>query len=100
MQIARVCGTVVSTTKEPSLTGTKFLLLQAIGIEGQELPEYEVAADRVGAGLGEWVLVSRGSGARQIRDGQALPIDAAAIAIIDTVTVGNRLAYSKRQSDR
>ncbi len=104
MQIARVCGTVVSTTKEPNLTGTKFLLLQAIDLEGQEwpqyLPQYEVAADRVGAGFGEWVLVSRGSGARQIRDGQTLPIDAAAIAIIDTVTVGNRVAYSKRQSDR
>ncbi|MGQ9866365.1 MAG: EutN/CcmL family microcompartment protein [Pseudanabaenaceae cyanobacterium] len=100
MQIARVCGTVVSTTKEPNLTGTKFLLLQAIDLEGQALPTYEVAADRVGAGFGEWVLVSRGSGARQIRDGQTLPIDAAAIAIIDTVTVGNRIAYSKRQSDR
>ncbi|MFN7716113.1 MAG: EutN/CcmL family microcompartment protein [Pseudanabaenaceae cyanobacterium] len=98
MQIARVCGTVVSTYKEPSLSGTKFLLLQFIDQYGQLLPEYEVAADGVGAGVEEWVLVSRGSGARQTRDCERRPIDAAVVAIIDTVTVGKETIYSKRIS--
>ncbi|MFN5855761.1 MAG: EutN/CcmL family microcompartment protein [Pseudanabaenaceae cyanobacterium] len=98
MQIAKVCGTVVSTYKEPSLSGTKFLLLQFIDQYGQLLPEYEVAADGVGAGVEEWVLVSRGSGARQTRDCERRPIDAAVVAIIDTVTVGKETIYSKRIS--
>jgi carbon dioxide concentrating mechanism protein CcmL len=98
MQIAKVCGTVVSTYKEPSLSGTKFLLLQFIDQYGQLLPEYEVAADGVGAGVEEWVLVSRGSGARQTRDCERRPIDAAVVAIIDTVTVGKETIYSKRLS--
>ncbi len=59
MQLARVRGTVVSTQKEPSLRGVKLLLLQLLDEEGQPLPGYEVAADSVGAGLDEWVLVSR-----------------------------------------
>ena len=50
MQIAQVRGTVVSTHKEPSLRGVKFLLLQFLNEEGQLLPKYEVAADNVGAG--------------------------------------------------
>ncbi|MEI6428076.1 MAG: EutN/CcmL family microcompartment protein [Pseudanabaena sp. ELA607] len=98
MQIAKVCGTVVSTYKEPSLSGTKFLLLQFIDQYGELLPEYEVAADGVGAGVEEWVLVSRGSGARQTRDSERRPIDAAVVAIIDTVTVGKQTIYSKRIS--
>ena len=98
MQIAKVCGTVVSTYKEPALSGTKFLLLQFIDQYGQLLPEYEVAADGVGAGVEEWVLVSRGSGARQTRDCERRPIDAAVVAIIDTVTVGKETIYSKRIS--
>ncbi len=98
MQIAKVCGTVVSTYKEPTLSGTKFLLLQLIDQYGQLLPEYEVAADGVGAGVEEWVLVSRGSGARQTRDCERRPIDAAVVAIIDTVTVGKDTIYSKRIS--
>jgi carbon dioxide concentrating mechanism protein CcmL len=66
MQIAKVCGTVVSTQKEPTLRGVKFLLVQFLDEDGQPLPKYEVAADSVGAGVDEWVLVSRGSAARQV----------------------------------
>lgn len=100
MQIAKVCGTVVSTQKEPSLTGVKFLLVQFIDKEGQLLPEYEVAADSVGAGNDEWVLVSRGSAARQTPRGESRPLDALVIGIIDTVSVDNLRLYSKRDQDR
>lgn len=96
MQIARVRGTVTSTQKEPSLRGTKFLVLQLIDEDGQPLPGYEVAADNVGAGIGEWVLVSCGSAARQVPGSEQRPVDAAVIAIIDTIGIENRLLYSKR----
>lgn len=95
MQIAKVCGTVVSTYKEPSLAGTKFLVLQLVDREGNLLSDYEVAADTVGAGVDEWVLFSRGSAARQVRDSEHRPLDASVVAIIDTVTLGNRLMYRK-----
>jgi carbon dioxide concentrating mechanism protein CcmL len=100
MQIARVCGTVVSTQKESSLRGVKFLLVQFLDDQGQPLPEYEVAADSVGAGVNEWVLVSRGSAARQAPGSESRPLDALVIGIIDTVSVENRLLYSKRDQDR
>lgn len=95
MQIAKVRGTVVSTQKEPSLMGVKFLLVQVLDEEGQPLPLYEVAADNVGAGVDEWVLVSRGSAARQVPGSEKRPVDAAVIAIIDTVSVDNRPLYNK-----
>jgi len=100
MQIARVLGTIVSTQKEPSLTGVKFLLLQILDQEGQPLLKYEVAADSIGAGTDEWVLVSRGSAARQIPRGEQRPVDAAVIAIIDSINVSDRLIYSKRDQYR
>lgn len=96
MKIARVCGTVTSTQKEDSLAGVKFLILQYLGEDGQFLPDYEVAADTVGAGQGEWVLVSRGSAARYVVNSAQRPIDAAVVAIIDTVSWDNCLLYSKR----
>ncbi|HEY9750105.1 MAG TPA: EutN/CcmL family microcompartment protein [Allocoleopsis sp.] len=100
MLIAKVRGTVVSTQKDPSLQGTKFLLLQLIDENGNLLPEYEVAADCVGAGLDEWVLISRGSAARQPSGQEKRPIDALVVAIIDTVTVDNSRLYSKREAYR
>jgi carbon dioxide concentrating mechanism protein CcmL len=98
MRLAKVVGTVVSTHKEPSLTGTKFLLVQMLDAAGQELPGYEVAADCVGAGLTEVVLVSRGSAARQVSSKDHYPVDALIVAIVDTVAMGNDLTYSKRDA--
>lgn len=95
MQMAKVCGTVVGTQKLPSMTGVKLLLLQFIDAKGELLPDYEVAADPVGAGLGEWVLVNRGSAARQTEYHQNRPLDAMVVAIIDTVTVNNRRLYGE-----
>jgi len=100
MQLAKVRGTVVGTHKLQSLTGVKLLLVQYIDEQGNLLPNYEVAADLVGAGVDEWVLVSRGSAARQERSYEERPLDALIVAIIDTVTIDNRLLYSKKEQYR
>jgi carbon dioxide concentrating mechanism protein CcmL len=97
MQIAKVRGTVVSTQKDQSLTGVKFLLVQFIDEEGELLPRYEVAADSVGAGIDEWVLVSRGSAARKLSGSEHRPLDALVVGIIDTVNLDGRSLYSKRE---
>ncbi|MBD2514134.1 EutN/CcmL family microcompartment protein [Nostoc sp. FACHB-973] len=100
MQVAKVRGTVVSTQKDPSLRGVKLLLLQLVDEDGNILPQYEVAADIVGAGVDEWVLVTRGSAARQISGNEQRPLDAAVVAIIDTIHVEDRLIYSKKDQYR
>lgn len=97
MRLAKVRGTVVSTVKDESLMGVKLLLVQLISDAGDLQDEYEVAADVVGAGIGEWVLVSRGSAARQQQRYQDKPVDAAIIAIIDTVSLDSGLLYDKRE---
>jgi carbon dioxide concentrating mechanism protein CcmL len=101
MQIARVRGTVTSTQKDPSLRGVKLLMLQLIDENGNLLPVYEVAADNsVGAGVDEWVLVSRGSAARHLSGNEQRPLDAAVVAIIDTIYVEDRVIYSKKDQYR
>ncbi|MEB3189742.1 MAG: EutN/CcmL family microcompartment protein [Snowella sp.] len=100
MQIAKVLGTVVSTYKTRSLTGVKLLIVQFIDAQGQLLPNYEVAADIVGAGINEWVLVTKGSAARIDSGNEDRPLDAMVVGIIDTVTVDNRSLYNKKDEFR
>ncbi len=100
MQIAKVLGTVVSTHKTRSLTGIKLLVVQYIDAQGQTLPQCEVAGDIVGAGINEWVLVTRGSAARKDNENENRPLDAMVVGIIDTVTVDNRSLYSKKDEYR
>jgi microcompartment protein CcmK/EutM len=95
MLLGRVVGTLVSTNKEPSLEGLKFLVLRQLDIEGQETGGYRVAADAVGAGLGEVVLYASGSSARQTRMTDKRPCDAVIMAIVDSLAVDGELKYDK-----
>ena len=95
MLLGRVVGTLVSTNKEPSLEGLKFLVLRQLDIDGQETGGYRVAADAVGAGLGEVVLYASGSSARQTRMTDRRPCDAVIMAIVDTLAVDGELKYDK-----
>lgn len=90
----------MSTVKDESLRGVKLLLVQLISESGDPQDDYEVAADVVGAGIGEWVLVARGSSARQQLRYSEKPVDAAIIAIIDTVSLDSGLLYDKREDFR
>ncbi len=54
-----------------------------------------VAADAVGAGLGETVLYATGSAARQTPLTDARPVDAVVMAIIDSWDVDGRVVYEK-----
>ncbi|MBL1209927.1 EutN/CcmL family microcompartment protein [Geminocystis sp. GBBB08] len=100
MQIAKVCGTVVSTHKSKTLTGVKLLLVQFLDADGKVLPNYEVAGDTVGAGINEWVLITRGSAARKETGHGERPVDAMVVGIIDTVTSGSDMLYSKKEAER
>lgn len=90
MYLGKVVGTVVSTSKDPSLIGSKFLLVQKLTEKLIPVGTAEVAVDSVGAGTGEIVLVAKGSSARYFSTGKKdSPIDAAIVGIVDTVETGD-----------
>jgi microcompartment protein CcmK/EutM len=95
MQLAKVVGTVVSTRKEPSLDGLKFLLVRGVDEEGKESGNFLVAADAVGAGPDEIVLIASGSSARQTQATDKRPVDAVVMGIVDSVEVGSKTKYKK-----
>ena len=95
MFLGKVVGTLVSTRKEASLDGLKFLVVRRLTVENEEEKGYVVAADAVGAGLGEVVMVATGSSARQTRMTDKRPCDAVIMAIVDTWEVNGEEQYSK-----
>ena len=87
MQIARVIGNVVITRKEASLVGLKLLVLQPLTPERQPAGRTLVAADAVGAGVGEEVFFVRGKEAAFPFYPVEPPIDAGIVGIVDHWTV-------------
>ena len=95
MLLGRVAGTVVSSRKEPLIEGWKLLLVRQLDTDNHEGGGYVVAADAVGAGVGEVVLYATGSSARQTEMTKDRPCDAVIMAIVDTWEVGGREIYRK-----
>ena len=74
MKIGKVTGSVWATRKAPCLQGQTFLV---VDVNDQTV----VAADQVGAGVGDHVLLATGTVASRFC--MDAPVDAVVVAIVD-----------------
>ncbi len=95
MKLGRIVGTVVSTKKDPKIEGLRLYLVQDITLDLAERDSFVVAADAMGAGVGEVVLYASGSSARQTDQTDGRPIDAVVMAIVDEMSMKGDLLYRK-----
>lgn len=82
MMICRVIGHVWATKKKENLEGLKLMVVRE---ENAARRQVHVAADVVGAGIGERVLVVSGSTARSVFGSGNVPVDMAIVGIIDSL---------------
>ena len=87
MVIGRVVGRLWSTRKDEKLNGQKFLIVRLLKNQKEEQEGLFVAADSVGAGNGDTVLIVKGGAARTSLGNKDVPVDATIIGIIDSIEV-------------
>ena len=87
MLFGTVVGQVWATRKDEALVGMTFLIVRETALDGTPTATFVVAADSVGAGVGETVLVAQGSSGRQTAVTRDKPVDAVVMAIVDRVDV-------------
>lgn len=95
MQFGKVVGRMVSTQKDVKLRGLTLLILASIDVEGNVLGFPIIAADTVGAGVGDIVLYSVGGSARQTLMTRDTPTDASIVGIVDQWDVDGEIVCSK-----
>jgi microcompartment protein CcmK/EutM len=88
MQIGRVVGNVVVTVKNQTLEGVTLLLVQPLSSSREPVGRIIVAADSVGAGVGEDVFFVRGKEASFPFYPVEVPADAGIVGIVDHWHVG------------
>jgi microcompartment protein CcmK/EutM len=88
MQLGRVVGNVVLSMQNDTLTGVKLLLVQPISTSREPVGRVIVAADSVGAGVGEDVFFVRGKEASFPFHPTEVPADAGIVGIVDHWTIG------------
>jgi ethanolamine utilization protein EutN len=88
VQLGKVIGNVVSTRKDANLNGVALLLVQPLTPDRQPSGRPLVAADSVGAGIGEEVFFVRGKEASFPFYPPEVPVDAGIVGIIDHWSLG------------
>ena len=79
-----------------SMVGHKLLVVEPYRLEERSRDRLVstgrtfIAVDTLGAGEGQFVLVTQGSSARLTPETKSLPIDAVVIGLIDTVNIEGR----------
>ena len=97
MLLAEVIGNVWSTKKLDRISALRLLFIQPLGKDLKPEGNVLVAADEVGAGFGEMVIVTRGAPAMQPFDKEKpIPIDAVVVGIVDNLEMAHRSAGKKK----
>ena len=84
MKVGRVIGNIWATRKDERLGGLKLLIVQPLNmLNDTNVEEPIVAADIIGAGVGEKVIYVGGSSARGAAGNREIPVDATVVGIVD-----------------
>ena len=88
MQVAKVIGNIWATRKDDKLSGLKLLLVKPVDVLDETADKTpHVAADTIGAGVGETVIVVGGSSARNAAGDVSIPVDATVVGIVDDLEI-------------
>ncbi|HRS53372.1 MAG TPA: EutN/CcmL family microcompartment protein [Bacteroidales bacterium] len=95
MNLAKVVGTVVSTTVSIEIDGARYLLVEKTNHYGSPKGDFLVALDLVGANYGELVMISESSSARDTLTTINKAVDAIIVGIIDLIDENDNIIYKK-----
>ena len=101
MFVAKVTGSLVSTHKVDSMVGSKLLVVEPYRLDAKTRSSLEttgrtfIAVDSLGAGEGDYVLLTQGSSARMTPETKHMPIDSVVVGIVDRVQIESNCVYSR-----
>jgi ethanolamine utilization protein EutN len=87
MFIGKVVGTLWSTKKTTNIQSLRFLVIHPLNLKKEPGTDIVVAADVLGAGIGEYVMVAYGRAARLAVGDDNCSIEAAVTGIIDRIDI-------------
>lgn len=101
MFVAKVIGSMIATQKVQAMVGSKLLVVEPYRLDPKDRKSMIttgrtfIAVDMLGAGVGDYVLLTQGSSARLTPETKTLPIDAVVVGIVDSVHIEQGCVYSR-----
>ena len=87
MILGKVIGTIWATRKDEEMVGMKLQIVKHVDLDYTLKDSFVIAVDTVQAGVGDIVLVTSGSSARQTAATKNKPVDAVIVAVVDKLDI-------------
>lgn len=85
---------IVCSVKDRKIESIKLFVVRLLKLDKSEKNDYVVAAEnRLGLGVGDYVLVTKGSTARQLEGNTDLPVDCAVTAKVDSIFIEEKYKH-------
>lgn len=85
---------IVCSVKDPKIESIKLFVVRLLKLDKSEKKEYIVSAEnRLGLGVGDYVLITKGSTARQLEGNTDLPVDCAISAKVDSIFIEDKYKH-------
>jgi ethanolamine utilization protein EutN len=91
MIIGKVIGNVVTTIKDPKYNGYKLLVVQEMNAYGEFEKNFYIAADLIGIGIDEVVMLVNGAAARTSVETNNIGFDSVITAKIETIVFEDKI---------
>jgi microcompartment protein CcmK/EutM len=95
MVLGKVVGTIVCSSKNDSMDGARYLLVEKTNQYGEKNGDFLVALDMLGTGPDELVMITEGSPSRETPLTTNKPCDALIVGIVDVIDETDRILYRK-----
>lgn len=95
MILGKVVGTIVSSTINDGMKGSRYLLIDKTDQYGKKKGDFLVALDIIGAAYDELVMITEGSPSRETPLTVNKPFDALVVGIVDLIDENDTVVYSK-----
>ena len=97
MLLAKVIGNVWSTKKKEEISALRLLFVQPLGKDLKPCGQVLIAADEVGAGFDELVIVTQGAPAMHaFKKDNLIPVDAVVTGIVDNLEIADDVTGNKK----
>lgn len=94
MRLGIVTGQVISTVRISDMPAVTWLLVEELDKQARPTGRTKIAADPLGVGEGELVVMVTGSSARRALPGE-VPVDLTIVGIVDSITSAKKEIYGK-----
>ena len=85
---------IVCSIKDSKLESIKLFVVILLRLDKSEKKEYIVSSEtRLGLGVGDYVLLTKGSTARQLEGNTDMPVDCAITAKVDSIFIEDKYKY-------